>query len=414
MVDLLPDQTRRWQYVESIAREHFQRAALEEIRTPILENTDLFSRGIGEGTDVVGKEMYTFLDKGERSCTLRPEGTASIVRSIVQHGLTHQGPKRLWYGGPMFRYERPQAGRQRQFHQIGVEFFGLDSVESDAELITIGWDFLKNLGLKGLNLEINTLGNIEDRKNFRSKLVSWLEDRFDLLDLDSQKRLQTNPLRILDSKVPQTKNLLLNAPSLEDSLCEESRSRFESLLDVLISLKIPFKLNPKLVRGLDYYCHTAFEIISEELGAQATVCGGGRYDGLVNQLGGPHVPAIGWAIGLERLLLLCDDKRSNIASLDIYLINRGREESLYALSIARELRSLGFSIEIDFSGASFSKQFKRADRSRASWTIVLGENEIKVRKLLLKRLKSNDGLKIEENLFPLDNLKELIRFLKPS
>ena len=411
MVDLLPEQTRRWQQVESIAREHFRRASLEEIRTPILEGTDLFSRGIGEGTDVVGKEMYTFLDRGERSCTLRPEGTASVVRAIVQHGLINQGFNRFWYGGPMFRYERPQAGRQRQFHQIGVELFGFNSVEIDAELISIGWDFLNALGLNDLSLEINTLGTFEDRNRFRRTFVSWLEDRYAMLDSDSQQRIKKNPLRILDSKVTDTKKLLLEAPSLAESLCDESRRRFERLQELLVFLKIPFNLNPRLVRGLDYYCQTAFEITSDKLGAQATICGGGRYDGLVKQLGGPDTSAIGWAIGLERLILLLDKTFSIGGTRDVYLISRGDKASSSALSIARKLRSAEVSVEIDFSGSSFSKQFKRAFKSRASWALVIGEDEIREKIVLLKRL---DEEKTDYKKFSLENLEKLINFLITS
>ena len=411
MIDLLPEQTRRWQHVESIARDHFRRAVLEEIRTPILEGTDLFSRGIGEGTDVVGKEMYTFFDRGDRSCTLRPEGTASVVRAIIQHGLINNGSNRLWYGGPMFRYERPQAGRQRQFHQIGVEFFGINSIENDAELISIGWDLLHCLGLKNLRLELNTLGNLEDRNRFRETFVSWLENHFDLLDKDSQQRLKNNPLRILDSKIPATKKLLLDAPSLKESLCKESLERFESLQEALTSLEIPYKLNPGLVRGLDYYCHTAFEITSDQLGSQATVCGGGRYDGLVKQLGGPDIPSIGWAIGLERLLILLDKTFTPTSSRDIYLINRGDNASISALSVARRLRSADFSVEIDFTGASFSKQLKRAYKARASWAIIIGEDEIKDKSVRLKRL---DDKKTNDQIFHLENLEILINFLMTS
>ncbi|MEN9496150.1 MAG: hypothetical protein RLZZ137_1190, partial [Cyanobacteriota bacterium] len=285
MVDLLPDHTPLWQHIEATARRHFQRAAVREIRTPLLEATELFARGIGEATDVVGKEMYTFTDRGDRSCTLRPEGTASVVRAAVQHGLLSQGPQRLWYGGPMFRYERPQAGRQRQFHQIGLECLGFADARSDVEAIAIAWDLLADLGVGGLALEINTLGSAEDRGRYREQLVAFLQQHRDQLDPDSQDRLQRNPLRILDSKNSTTQALLADAPTLADALAPESRARFEQVQAGLAALAIPFTLNPRLVRGLDYYSHTAFEITSSQLGAQATVCGGGRYDGLVEQLG---------------------------------------------------------------------------------------------------------------------------------
>ncbi|MEC9028114.1 MAG: histidine--tRNA ligase, partial [Cyanobacteriota bacterium] len=345
MVDLLPEQTRRWQAVESVARDHFRRAGLQEIRTPLLEVTELFARGIGEATDVVGKEMYTFVDRGDRSCTLRPEGTASVVRAALQHGLLSQGPQRLWYGGPMFRYERPQAGRQRQFYQIGVEYLGVGSPRSDAEVIALAWALLVDLGVQGLVLEINSLGTLQDRQKYREELVAWLEARSDQLDDDSRKRLYTNPLRILDSKNPAISELLQDAPTLFEALSVESKARFEEVQVDLEALQIPFQLNPRLVRGLDYYGHTAFEITSDQLGAQATVCGGGRYDGLVEQLGGAPTPAFGWAFGMERLMLLLEAAASinpsgSAARLtastrpDLYVVNRGEQAERVALVIA--------------------------------------------------------------------------------
>ena len=398
MVDLLPEQTRRWQAVESVAREHFRCAGIDEIRTPLLEFTDLFARGIGEGTDVVGKEMYTFVDRGDRSCTLRPEGTASVVRAALQHGLLSQGPQRLWYGGPMFRYERPQAGRQRQFHQIGVEFLGASSPRSDAEVIALAWDLLSALGIQGLQLEINSLGTPDDRLRFRAQLVGWLEERVERLDAESQARLSTNPLRILDSKDKGTQLLLNDAPTLLAALSEESVERFEQVRALLTELQIPFQLNPRLVRGLDYYGHTAFEITSDQLGAQATVCGGGRYDGLIQQLGGPATPAIGWALGMERLLLVIaaaaqanpDGPAARLTDTPaplVYLINRGEQAEPQALSLARQWRRAGLAVELDGSSASFGKQFKRADRSGAPWAVVLGDDEALAGQLRLKPLR---------------------------
>jgi len=374
MVDLLPEQTRHWQNVEGVAREHFRRAGLEEIRTPLLEVTELFARGIGEATDVVGKEMYSFLDRGERSCTLRPEGTASVVRAAIQHGLLSQGVQKLWYSGPMFRYERPQAGRQRQFHQIGVECLGASSARSDVETIALAWDLLADLGLTGLTLELNTLGTTDDRKAYRNTLVSWLEERSDQLDADSQKRLTSNPLRILDSKNPTTQALLNDAPTLQAALSADSASRFDEVQRLLAQLSIPYIHNTRLVRGLDYYGHTAFEITSQQLGAQATVCGGGRYDGLVQQLGGPATPAVGWALGMERLLLMLDSQVNTAP--DVYLVNRGDQAETVALGLARALRNAGLAVELDGSGAAFGKQFKRADRSGAPLALVLGDGEV--------------------------------------
>jgi len=278
-VDLFPDQLIKWQNVEKILLEQLSRASIKEIRTPILEMTELFIRGIGEGTDVVSKEMYTFLDRGERSCTLRPEGTASVARALIQNGMLSNHPlQKLWYMGPMFRYERPQAGRQRQFHQLGVEFIGYDSVRSDVEIIALAWDILGKLGIKELNLEINTLGDVNDRLNFQESFLKWLEVNKNSLDSDSQNRITKNPLRILDSKDVQTKKALENAPRLFDFLSEKNHKRYSDLKKQLEVLKIPFVENFNLVRGLDYYTHTAFEITSGSLGSQATVCGGGRYD----------------------------------------------------------------------------------------------------------------------------------------
>lgn len=400
MVDLLPQQTKHWQAVEAVVREHFRCAGLEEIRTPLLEFTELFSRGIGEGTDVVGKEMYTFLDRGERSCTLRPEGTASVVRAAMQHGLLSQGSQKLWYGGPMFRYERPQAGRQRQFHQIGVEFLAVSSPRSDAEVIALAWDLLSDLGVQGLTLQINSLGTPDDRQRFRAELVTWLEQRADQLDSDSQARLASNPLRILDSKNNETQLLLNEAPTLLQALSEESVARFENVRALLHQLQIPHQINPRLVRGLDYYGHTAFEITSDQLGAQATVRGG-RYDGLVQQLGGPVTPAIGWALGMERLLLVIDaaaqaDPDGPAARLIaekcplVYLINRGTKAEDQALALARQLRVAGLSVELDGSSAPFSKQFKRADRSGAPWAVVLGDEEASAGQVRLKSLRGEE------------------------
>jgi histidyl-tRNA synthetase len=395
MVDLLPERLGLWQRVEATARDHFRRAAIAEIRTPLLEPTELFARGIGEATDVVGKEMYTFLDRGERSCTLRPEGTASVVRAAIQQGLLAQGPQRLWYGGPMFRYERPQAGRQRQFHQIGVELLGAADPLSDGEAIAIAWDLLADLGVGDLELELNSLGTLDDRARYRSELVAWLEAHRQRLDPDSQQRIATNPLRVLDSKHPDTQALLASAPNLHDALSPESHGRFRLVRQALEDLGIPFRLNPRLVRGLDYYGHTAFEITSRQLGAQATVCGGGRYDGLVQQLGGPATPAVGWALGMERLVLLLSEAGAvpAAAAPDLYVISRGEAAERQALTLARRARQAGLIAERDGSGAAFGKQFKRADRSGARWAAVIGDSEAAEGVALLKdlRAETSDG-----------------------
>ena len=419
MVDLLPETLQRWQAVEAVAREHFRRSGFGEIRTPLLESTDLFCRGIGEGTDVVGKEMYSFNDRGDRSCTLRPEGTASVVRAAVQHGLLSQGAQKLWYAGPMFRYERPQAGRQRQFHQIGVEWLGVASARSDVEVIALAWDLLAQLGVGGLELEINSLGTPEDRQAYRAALVAWLEQRIDQLDADSQARLSTNPLRILDSKNPATQTLLEQAPTLTDALSPESQQRFMAVQQGLTALGIPFRLNPRLVRGLDYYGHTAFEITSDQLGAQATVCGGGRYDGLIGQLGGAATPAVGWALGMERLMLVLeaaaqqnpDGPAARLVSApgpDAYLVNRGEQAEAAGLALARDLRQHGLTVELDGSGSAFGKQFKRADRSGAPWALVLGDEEAERGEVRLKPLQQQ-GQEATVALSGITAIVELLR-----
>ena len=392
MVDLLPQQTALWQQIEATARRHFRRASIAEIRTPVLEATELFARGIGEATDVVGKEMYTFFDRGERSCTLRPEGTASVVRAAIQHGLLSQGPQRLWYSGPMFRYERPQAGRQRQFHQIGLEMLGFADPRSDVEAIAVAWDLLADLGVQGLALEINSLGSSQDRVRYREQLVAWLSERRDQLDADSQDRLQRNPLRILDSKHPETQGLLADAPTLAAALSDDSRERFARVTSGLELLGIPFTVNPRLVRGLDYYSHTAFEITSTQLGAQATVCGGGRYDGLVEQLGGPATAAVGWALGMERLVILLEQlQRDSDPVPDLYVVSRGERAEPLALQLARQLRLAGRHVELDLSRSAFGKQFKRADRTGARWALVIGDSEAEAGVAILKDLRPAGG-----------------------
>jgi histidyl-tRNA synthetase len=413
MVDLLPQDTLLWQKVESCARHHFRLAGVHEIRTPALEATQLFARGIGEATDVVGKEMYTFLDRSERSCTLRPEGTASVVRAAIQHGLLNQGPQRLWYGGPMFRYERPQAGRQRQFHQIGLELLGFSETRSDVEAIAIAWDLLLDLGLGDLTLELNTLGSTEDRARYRHQLVEFLQSHRDRLDSDSQDRLERNPLRILDSKNAETQALLADAPTLSGALAPSSFDRFQRVQAGLNALDIPFSLNPRLVRGLDYYSHTAFEITSSQLGAQATVCGGGRYDGLIEQLGGPPTPAMGWALGMERLVLLLAQAAVALASApipDLYVVNRGEGAEAAALVLARSLRSRGLHVELDPGASAFGKQFKRADRSGAPWAAVLGEEELAAGQVQLKPLRDPA---LTESSLPLADLDRLVALVRP-
>jgi len=404
-VDLLPDQLIKWQNVEKIVLEQLSRASIKEIRTPILEMTELFIRGIGEGTDVVSKEMYTFLDRGERSCTLRPEGTASVARALIQNGISSNPLQKLWYMGPMFRYERPQAGRQRQFHQLGVEFIGYESVRSDIEIIALAWDILGKLGIKELNLEINTLGDLKDRLNFQKSFFKWLEINKDSLDLDSQNRINKNPLRILDTKNIQTKKALKNAPKLINFLSEKSHKRYSELKKQLKALQIPYVENFNLVRGLDYYTHTAFEITSGDLGSQATVCGGGRYDDLIKQMGGPNTPAIGFAIGLERLILLAGKEFEVPRNTDIYIINQGLISESLAMDLSRKLRNYDLIVELDLSGSSFSKQFKKANKLKSKSIIVIGDDEAINKKFIIRLFAKESFENNEEVISFEDNTK---------
>ena len=400
--DLLPEEIQYWQQIEAIAREVFGRATYQEIRTPIFEQTDLFERGMGEATDVVSKEMYTFQDRGDRSLTLRPEGTAGVVRSYVQHNLQAQGEmQRLWYVGPMFRYERPQAGRQRQFHQVGIEALGSADPRADAEVIAIANDLLKAIGLKNLRLEFNSIGDRQDRLQYREALVAFLTPYKSDLDPDSQDRLTRNPLRILDTKDQKTQDILQNVPSIHEHLSPDSQKRFAQVQQLLTDLGIDYNINAKLVRGLDYYTHTVFEIQSDDLGAQATVCAGGRYDGLVKELGGSETPAVGWAIGLERLVILMQQLQPSTApTLDFYVVSRGDRAEAQALKVAQTLRQLGFSAELDLSGSAFSKQFKRADRKGAVACLILGDAEAESLTVQLKWLASGEQRAIAQSELP--------------
>lgn len=389
--DILPEEVGYWQLIEQTAKEVLTRAVYQEIRPPIFEQTDLFARGIGEATDIVGKEMYTFKDRGDRSITLRPEGTAGVVRSFISNNLYAQGVQRLWYTGAMFRYERPQAGRQRQFHQIGLELLGSGSPRADVEAIALATEILQALGLKNLQLDLNSVGRGEDRQKYREALVQYLEPYKDDLDEDSRDRLTRNPLRILDSKDEKTQEIAQNAPKIIDSLSDESKKHFDTVLQLLTDLDISYEINHCLVRGLDYYTHTAFEIKSADLGAQATVCGGGRYDGLVAELGGPDTQAIGWAIGMERLVLLLQQLQSSpVMQPDFYLISRGEKAEAQSLVLAQKLRSAGFIVELDLSGSAFGKQFKRGDRSGAIACLVLGDAEAENQTVNLKWLASGE------------------------
>ena len=396
--DILPEDVGYWQLIEQTAREIFTRAVYSEIRVPIFEQTSLFERGIGEATDIVGKEMYTFKDRGDRLITLRPEGTAGVVRSYISNKLHAQGVQRLWYSGPMFRYERPQAGRQRQFHQIGLELLGSGSPRADVEAIAIATDILQAIGLSNLQLDINSVGRGEDRQKYREALIAYLEPYKEDLDRDSRDRLTRNPLRILDSKDQKTQEIAQNAPQLVEYLSDSSQKHFDTVLQLLTDLDIKYQINHCLVRGLDYYTHTAFEIQSADLGAQATVCGGGRYDGLVGELGGPETQAIGWAMGMERLVLLLQKlQESPTPKPDFYLVSRGAMAESQGLVLAQKLRNAGFTVELDLSGSAFGKQFKRGDRSGAAACLVLGDAEAENQTVNLKWLASGEQQAIAQS-----------------
>jgi len=400
--DILPDEVGYWQRVEAVARDILGKAAYREIRTPIFEQTELFERGIGEATDVVGKEMYTFTDRGDRSITLRPEMTAGLVRSLIEHKLYATGTvQRLWCVGPVFRYERPQAGRQRQFHQLDVEILGSADARADAEVIALATDLLQTLGLKNLTLDLNSVGTPADRQDYRAALVDYFTPYSAELDDDSQNRLTRNPLRILDSKHERTKEIVQAAPSILDYLSSSSQQRFEQVQQRLTDLGIAYQVNPRLVRGLDYYTHTAFEIQSADLGAQATVCGGGRYDGLVTELGGPETPAIGWGLGMERLVLLLQKLQpSGGSTVDFYVVSKGDRPEAQALVVTQTLRRLGFAVELDLSSSAFGKQLKRADRSGAAACLILGDTEAESGTVQIKWLASGEQQAIAQTDLP--------------
>ncbi len=392
MHDVLPDESYRWQSFESIIRQLMTAYGYREIRMPLVESTDLFCRSIGEVTDIVEKEMYTFEDRNGDRLTLRPEGTASCVRAGIQHGLLHNQVQRLWYSGPMFRHERPQKGRYRQFHQFGTEVYGVDTPDIDAELIVISARLWQQLGLNGVRLELNTLGSNEARAKYKQVLVDYLIDHKEQLDEDSVRRLETNPLRVLDSKNPAMKEMLDKAPSLVDHLDDESRQQFDKLKASLDAVGIPYIINPRLVRGLDYYCKTVFEWVTDELGAQGTICAGGRYDGLVEQLGGKATPAIGFALGMERILALLESQQQQpTQTVDIYMILIGADSEVKGLQIAENIRDAlpGVKMITHCGGGSVKSQIKKADKSGAAIALIIAEEELENEQVTVKYLREN-------------------------
>ena len=410
MNDCSPTESPLWQWIEGQVRQILSSYGYSEVRMPIVESTPLFARAIGEVTDVVSKEMYTFWDNDEQ-LTLRPEGTAGCVRAAIEHGWIYNNEQRLWYMGPMFRHERPQKGRYRQFHQAGVEVFGIATPEIDAELIILTARLWKALGIEQhVSLQLNSIGSLEARANYRSALVAFLENHQDLMSEEEKERLVKNPLRILDTKNQALQDVLDGAPKLLDYLDDESREHFAQLCGLLDAVGIQYEINPKLVRGLDYYNKTVFEWVTSTLGAQGTVCGGGRYDGLVEQLGGHATSGVGFAMGLERLVLLVQEVNKSIpvkSAVDIYVVYQGEGTTLAAFQLAEKLRSElpHLSTMLHCSGGNFKKQFRRADKSGATLALVLGESEVQNNQVVVKHLLGA----AEQQTIDVDNLIEHVK-----
>ena len=398
MNDMLPADAPLWEMFENAARSMLRAYGYQQIRTPIVEHTQLFVRGIGEVTDIVEKEMYSFTDalNGE-NLTLRPEGTAAAVRATIEHNLLYDGPKRLWYTGPMFRHERPQRGRYRQFHQLGAEALGFAGPDVDAEIILMCQRLWDDLGLVNVRLELNSLGQAHERAAHREELIKYLEGFQDILDEDGKRRLYTNPLRVLDTKNPALQEMAANAPKLIDFLGEESLAHFEGVQRLLKANNIPFKINPRLVRGLDYYNLTVFEWITDKLGAQGTIAGGGRYDPLIQQMGGKPAPACGWAMGIERIIELMREEKlaPEAPGCDVYLVHQGEAAGQQAIIVAERLRDAGLDVVVhatpDGKSGSFKSQMKRADASGASFAVIIGEDEVAAGVMQVKQLRGGSA-----------------------
>ncbi|MEA5048932.1 MAG: histidine--tRNA ligase [Eubacteriales bacterium] len=400
--DVLPEQSYQWQYLEALIRDIVKKYGFLEARTPVIEHTELFLRGVGETTDIVQKEMYTFQDKGERSITLKPEGTAGVVRMFVENNLfAETQPTKMYYlYNPVFRYERPQAGRLREHHQFGVEFFGASRPTADAECISVATELLSKLGCGGLTVRLNSIGCPKCRPNYHETLKSYLRGHYDELCETCKVRFEQNPLRVLDCKVESCQKIANDAPVISDYLCEECREHQNSLLKLLDGMGIHYVIDPRLVRGLDYYTKTVFEITSESIGSQSAVCGGGRYDGLVEEIGGPHTPAVGFGLGMERLLLVLENTGMQIdkpVRYDLYLASMGQEAEEKAFFLANDLRRKGVKVEIDHVGRSVKSQLKYADKVGARYVLVLGGDELSKNEAKLKRM--SDG---EETVTALD------------
>lgn len=399
--DILPEDSILWQYIRNMITPILSNCSYNEITTPIIESTDLFYRSIGQGTDIINKEMYSFTDQGQRKVTLRPEGTASIARAFISNKMYNSNKiNRLWYHGPMFRYERPQNGRQRQFHQIGIECIGSNNPIADVEVIRLATIILNKLEYKKYKLEINSIGQIEERKKYKSILVNYLEKYFTELDEDAKKKIYTNPLRILDSKNTKIQEIVQEAPKLISCLEPKSIKYFHDVCELLESSSIPYEINYNLVRGLDYYNDTAFEIKTQELGSQDTICGGGRYDSLIEQLGGPNTPSVGWAMGIERLIILIKNKLIlKKHSPHVYLINQNLYTQKYTWQIISLLEKHKIKFELDFNFTNFSKQLKRAYNTGAIKCIIIGEHEVNTNSITIKDLQSQVQHNIQMEVF---------------
>lgn len=391
--DILPAETGRWQHIEQAARRVFELNGFSEIRVPIMEKTELFCRSIGDATDIVEKEMYSFVDKGENNITLRPEGTAGVMRAFIEHKLYAQDPvAKMYYFGPMFRYERPQKGRYRQFHQIGAEVTGVHDPLADAQVLNMLVQFFREIGLDEPQLQINSLGCPDCRPAYRTTLIAFLEQRTDALCEDCRRRMTTNPLRALDCKVPGCIEATAGAPSMLDNLCQVCSDHFDSVKGYLDSTATPYSINPRMVRGLDYYTRTTFEMVTGLLGSQSAVAAGGRYDGLISQLGGPAIPGIGFAMGVERVALLLGDKEFS-QQPDLFIATMGAGERAFAFRLMHDLLQLGLRVELDYEGKSLKSQMRRADKLGARYSVVIGENEVASGRAVLKRMV--DGEQVE-------------------
>ncbi len=403
--DILPGESAKWQYVENVIRNLFKQYHYDEIRTPMFEHYEVISRSVGNTTDIVTKEMYDFHDKGDRHITLRPEGTAPVVRSYVENKLFApevQKPTKMYYIGSMFRYERPQAGRLREFHQVGVECFGSNNPTTDVETIAMGHHLFEDLGIKNVKLHLNSLGSPESRQAYRQALIDYLTPIREQLSKDSQRRLNENPLRVLDSKEPEDKLAVENAPSILDYLDESSQAHFDAVCHMLDALNIPYIIDTNMVRGLDYYNHTIFEFITEIEDNELTICAGGRYDGLVSYFGGPETPAFGFGLGLERLLLILDKQGISLPienTIDLYIAVLGSEANLAALDLAQSIRHQGFKVERDYLGRKIKAQFKSADTFNAKVIMTLGSSEVDSKEVGLKNNQTRQEVKVSfENI----------------